>query len=338
MSMNNGMGGFPGAPGGFPGAPGGMMGGPAAAMPMNGPAAGVGFTLDIPADPSWQPFDSTDTLDMDGYYACRVTRESPRTDSSKSRGLFITLEIIDEDQRGKVISKFLPDPQAAKGDVLWIWRSLIRSMAGSTEAAQQGFSYRPNVFIGRTVYVKTEPYVDGTNTRTSVAGFITQDEYEASVKSGKHRWPSKPKTPAGTPVGIPGAFPAMGAFPGAVGGPMTGPSPFGGAPAPGGAPMQGTPPQQQAAPPQQQAAPIQAAPPQQQAAPPAPFAAPPQAAPFAAPPQAPAPGPMGPVNGGGFGFPGGPQVQAAPAPAPGGAPSPMGAGFPNVFPGQPGAR
>jgi hypothetical protein len=232
-TMNNGQ--------GFPGAPGGGFPGAAGAAPT------TGFVLDIPPDPTWEPFETTDVLEMDGLYACRITRESARTDTSKSSGVFITLEILDEDARGKVLSKFLPDPRTTKSNVWFVWRGLIRSITGGLDGARQGFQYRPGTFANQVCYAKTEPYLDGQDQRTSIAQFVTKEEYDAAVAGKRHRWPSKPKTSA-LPGGLPSAFP-MAAFPG-----MTGPSAptgFPPAPQPGGAPMTQPPqpaPQPQAAP------------------------------------------------------------------------------------------
>ena len=319
--MTNGTFGMPGMSG-MPG-----MNNGAGMMPNNAPTgAPVAFVLDIPVDLTWQPFETTDALEMDGYYACRISRESPRNDGAKSAGLFITLEILDEDQRGKNLSKFLPDPRQQQKNVWFVWRGLIRSIVGSTEGAQQSFSYRPGVFTGQVCYIKTEPYVDGNETRTSVASFITKDEYDNAVKTGKHRWPSKPKASGmALPGGMPSAFPMGTGFPGAMGGPVP-PSPQAAfAPAPAGAPMTAP----QAAPvgfPQtaQQAAP-QAAPmgfPQPQTLP--------QAAPLQGPPGfaglQPGTVPQAMPQAGFAGFPQQPQQPQAPAPA--------GVGFPSVFPGQ----
>lgn len=300
MTEMNGAGGFPGMPGAMPGAmPGGFGAAPAAVqMP------GVGFVLDIPPDPNWEPFETTDILEMDGFYACRISKESARTDGTKSAGMFIALEIQDEDARGKNISKFLPDPRGTRSNVWFVWRGLIRSITGGLDAARTGFQYRAGVFTGQMCYVKTEPYQDGEERRTSVAGFVTAAEYQEHVKNNRHRWPSKPKAaPGGLPGGMPAAFP-MAAFPGMPGG---GPqSPIGAAPGM-------TAPQPVAA---------------------APMQAPPQAAPIAAPvapPQNPFAQMQQPQPQHTFAFPGvqAPQQQVHPG-------FPAGAGFPGAAPAAPG--
>lgn len=261
---------FPGQ-GGFPGM-GAVPGAPQAPQM----SVGGGFVLDVPPDATWEPFDTTDTLDKDGYYACKITKESARIDGTKSKGVFITLEIQDADAKGKIISKFLPDPRATQSNVWFIWRSIVRSIQGGLAMARSGFQYTPGAFAGQFVYVKTEAYNDDGTTRTGVGTFITKDEWQAAVAADKHRWAPTVRNPAGSsvgplPGGLPSAFPTS-AFPGLPGGPS--------APTPGAAPMM----QQMVAPPQQ------TAPPQQQA-PAAGFGGgfPAAASPFGTPPPAAAP-------------------------------------------------
>jgi hypothetical protein len=218
-------------------------------------SVGGGFVLDIPPDATWEPFDTTDTLDKDGYYACKITKESARIDGTKSKGVFITLEIQDADAKGKIISKFLPDPRATQSNVWFIWRSIVRSIQGGLAMARSGFQYTPGAFAGQFVYVKTEAYNDDGTTRTGVGTFITKDEWQAAVTADKHRWAPTVRNPGGAgvgplPGGLPSAFPTS-AFPGLPGGPS--------APTPGGAPMVQQPPMMQQ-PPVQMAQPPQAAP------------------------------------------------------------------------------
>jgi len=286
-------------------------------------AAGAGFVLMIPADPNWEPFEMTDSLDKDGYYMARVKSEKPRTDADKSAGLFLTLEILDQDAAGKIVSKFLPDPNRTKGDTWWIWRSLIRSITNSLEAAKQGLNYTPGMFMNQVVAIRTGAYIDGQNTRTGVEAFVLKSEHEEAVAANRHRWDPKAKPAGAGPVGaLPGGLPA--AFPGVGGGGLPGAPSGGGVPRPTGAPpiVQGFPQAGAAAPPP--AAPpqvMQPIPPQpqvQQAAPPAfgfpaPAGAPAQAAPAA------------------FGFPAVPPP-TAPAPANGVAPQPA---VNSPFPGFP---
>jgi hypothetical protein len=219
-----------GGGGGFPAMSVGMPGAPQqqAAAPSGPPTA---FVLVIPPDPTWEPFETTDVLEQDGIYACRVTKESGRTDSSKKAGVFLSLQVLDEAAKGKNLSKFMSDPRGAKNDIWWTWRALIRSITGTLDHARGGLSYQTGMFTGQLVYVKTNAYLDERDVRTGVDGFVTKDEYEAAVKAGAHRWKQK-VSPGGTglPTGLPGggfpagsgaAFPGMG-LPGAPVGAMGG--------------------------------------------------------------------------------------------------------------------
>jgi len=253
----------------------------AGAVPGTNPGmAGGGFVLDIPADPTWEPFETTDVLEQDGYYACKITRESARQDGSKSSGVFLTLEIVDEDARGKRLSKFMMDPRTSKSNVWFVWRNLFLSITGNKAQAQAAVRYTPGMLTGQYVFVKTEPYMDGESLRTSVQNFITREEWETAHKEKRARWKSAPKAAAALPGGLPGGFPGAG-FPGLPGGPS----------ASGAAPQAMPAPQVMAAP-----APVAAAP----------MAPPPVMQPATAP---------GPFAGGG-GFPGfaAPGAPAAPAP------------------------
>ncbi len=205
-------------------------------------AAGAGFVLMIPADPTWEPFEMTDSLDKDGYYMARIKGEKARTDGDKSPGLFLTLEIMDQDAAGKIVSKFLPDPNRTKGNTWWIWRSLIRSITGSLEVAKQGLNYTPGMFTGQVVAIRTEAYADDNVTRTGVAAFVLRSEHEEAVAANRHRWDAKVKPAGAGPVGaLPGGLPA--AFPGVGGGGLPGAPSGGGVPRPSGAPpiVQGVP-------------------------------------------------------------------------------------------------
>lgn len=308
------MSGFP--PGfGAPGAPPGY----AAAQP-----AGVDFVLDIPPDPTWQPIDSSDTLDQDGFYCCRIKSEKVRNDDGKLQ-IILTLEIQDQDARGKTIARFMNDPRQTKGDTWWQWRGLMRSITGTVQGGQQGLRYQPGAFTNQICYVKTGAYNDSKGAmRTGVETWSTKDEWEEAYKRGGHRWAAKvhvaqapgvgalPGGTGGLPgapsAGLPGAMPPL---PGAPATPGVATPP--GVPAPGAAPMQSAPP-------------------------PAPVTAPavPPANPFAA--AAPPPAPQT-----GFGFvpPAGPPAAAPPAPAApipfpppaNGVPQPTAAGLATSFPG-----
>jgi hypothetical protein len=201
---------------GFPGmgaAPGGM---PAATAP-----GGAGFILDIPPDPTWTPIEETDTLEKDGYYYARVTKESVSSSQDKSPGVFFYFELLDDDVKGKVLSKKMPDSSRTNKQTWWLWRSLIRAVQGGLATAQAGFRYTPGMFVGQIVCFRTEAYLDDGAIRTGVGAYVTQQEYADAVKAGKHRWEARPpKTAAnaGSPVGaLPGGspFPGLGGLPGA---------------------------------------------------------------------------------------------------------------------------
>jgi hypothetical protein len=318
-----------GIPGGGP-----MMGAPAPMQPQ------VGFVLDIPADPSWEPFDTTDVLDQDGYYQAKITKESGRNDPGKSQGIFLTMEIQDADARGKILSRFLPDPRTAKGNVWFVWRGLLRSITGTLDGARQGLRYQPGMFTGQLVYIKTERSMRDDRMSTDIDAWVTGPEWQSAVQTNRHRWAPKPTQAGGNvgalPGGVPGGFPGL---PGA-GGPATlavgqglpgmpsaalpiaqpGAVPAT-TPQPGGAPFAAPPAQQQPAfapPPVQQAF---APPPVQQT-----FAPPPVTAPAVDPAAPPAPGQP-------FSFAAFPGMGAPPPVAANGAPPPQtAAGIVSSFP------
>ena len=310
------------ATGGF-GIPGGgpMMGAPA---PMQ---AQVGFVLDIPADPTWEPFDTTDVLDQDGYYQAKITKESGRNDPGKSQGIFLTMEIQDADARGKILSRFLPDPRTAKGNVWFVWRGLLRSITGTVDGARQGLRYQPGMFTGQLVYIKTERSQRDDRVSTDIDTWVTGPEWQAAVQSGRHRWAPKPMQAGGNvgalPGGVPGGFPGLpgagapatlqlgAGLPGAPSAALPIAPAAATTPQPGGAPFAAPPPPQQtfAPPPVQQAF----APPQGQFPMAAPVVAP---APVADPAAPPAPGQP-------FSFAAFPGMGAPPPVAANGAPQPM---------------
>jgi hypothetical protein len=293
-----------------------------------------GFVLHIPADPTWEPFDTTDTFDMDGFYAARISKEKAGTDQSKTPGVFLTFELMDQDVLGKRLSKKMMDPKATKSDSWWVWRSLIRSIAGNTEAAKQSFSYTVGMLTGHTVYFRTGAYPgeDG-ELRTGVDAFVTKTEWEEAMKAGgsRYRWPAKAKhanAGGSSSVGaLPSGLPST--FPGAGGGGLPGmPIAAGGAPQPGAAPMQQAPSAQGpfGAPPANASPPPMAPPPaQQQQAP--------QGSPFGAPPAGgPPPSPFAAAPASPFGAP----PPLAPPPVNGTAPQPAAGGFAG-FPPIPGS-
>lgn len=198
---------------------------------------GGAFVLDIPPDPTWEPFDQTDTLEKDGYYCFRVKSESAAREGQKA-GVFLTLEIQDADAKGKIISKKLGDPRLTDKESFWVWRSLIRSITGGLDHARAGMRYTPGAFANMIVYGKTSAYTDGkNNTRTGVDTFITKAEYDTSVASGGHRWAPHlsggGSSAAGAlPSGLPASFPGMGTggLPGGPGAPTGAPQPTAAAP------------------------------------------------------------------------------------------------------------
>ena len=83
MSASFGGGAFPGMPAAA--APG--------AQPQQQPA-GSGFVLIIPPDMDWQPIDSTDVLEKDGYYMARIKTEKAQTGEKENHGVWLTLELV----------------------------------------------------------------------------------------------------------------------------------------------------------------------------------------------------------------------------------------------------
>jgi len=250
----------------------------AAPSPQGAPQGPTDFVLAIPPDPSWEPFETTDTLEKDGCYAGVIKSERVRNDKTKSPGVFLTIELLDEDARGRTLSKFLTDPRSAKKDVFFVWRGLMRSITGSTEGGKGGLNYTPGVFTNQTVYFKTESYIDDGNRRTSVGAFMTKAEYDDAVAKNLHRWAPKvtgggATGVGGMPTGAPGGF-GLSLPPGNMGGQA---APGGGFPQ---APVQT---QAQVAPPPPAAAPMAPAPQQNGQNAVLPFGAAPPPAPTAAP-------------------------------------------------------
>lgn len=178
------------APGAGPGAPKAVMG-----------------AFQLPADPSWEPIESTDFLELNGYYCARITAEKP-----VEKGVWLTLEIQDPDAAGKKIQTMLDDVSVdPKGT--WKWRGLILSITGNKAAAQQPIAYNPgaNLMVGQLVYLKTQSFETKGNLRTGMETWITKTDWEAAAKGGKHRWKAEVKNAPtggfGTPGGLPGGFP-----------------------------------------------------------------------------------------------------------------------------------
>lgn len=280
----------------FPGA--GMMPGAAPAGP---PQAGpISFTMVIPPDADWEPFETTDTLEKDGYYCVKIVKESAR--GGDKPGVWFTFEVHDDDAKGKMLNRFMSDSRTTSKDTWFTWRGLLRSLTGTLDAARQGLTYQPGMFTGQYVYVKTGAYLerDSGQMRTGIEAWSTQAEWTMAVKEGKHRWAPKPRGASGggaaaagmLPGGMPTGFPTGG---------------LPGAPGAGGAPMGGGLPGAPMAPGFSQSTPQPTASPMQTAAPAAPQA-PAQA--FQPPPQAVAP--QAPSS---FSFGGPPQGPAPQAPA-----------------------
>jgi hypothetical protein len=297
--------------------------------------------LNIPADPTWEPMRMSDTLDKDGYYAAKIIEEKLRVDDGKNQ-VIMTLEILDQDAMGKIVSKFMPDAASTAKNTWFLWRGLMRSIGGG-DSGKSAFQYTLGALktMGAVVYFKSEPYVskDGS-VSTSVADWVTRAEYEEAVRSNRHRWVSKmPQQMGGAgalPGGVPGFGGGMPGLPGAPGGMPGGPAfpglpgaPGGAVPQPAGVPMQAQPPAMQYQPPM--VPPAAGPPPGPPAGAPAfapPAFAPPAFAPQApaasafaptAAPQAPPPNPFAPAGGNGV-----PQ------------PPPTAAGLSAAFPGLPG--
>lgn len=245
--------GFPGGMGAMPGAPGVVPGGQAAG----------GFVLDIPADPNWEPFEQDDVLEMDGYYAGRIKSERfVEGKNGKAGGVWIAVELLDDDVRGKSISKQLADPRAATKDMWFMWRGMMRSIYG-LDGARSAQRYTLGSVTNAPVYIRTGIYIsnDGSQ-RTGIDNWCTKEEYDKALSEKKHRWTPKPRNaggagmtgPGALPTGLPPAFPGMGQpLPGApsapVGFPTSTPQPA------SAAPMQPAPQQQMAPTPQHTAPP-----------------------------------------------------------------------------------
>lgn len=288
---------------------------PATQNPMAAPNSA--FVISIDADPTWEPLDTFDLLEVDGLFAVKVTKESVQNgDGGKTRGVFMTLQIQDNDLKGKVVSKFMTDPASAKNDVRFTWRLLIMSLGHNKDVARAAFNYQPGMLTGKMLYCRTKrgQNRDGKQI-TNVENFVTREDYELALKENRHRWKAEVAiAPTSLPSGVPpvgGAFAGLGAF-GAPGAP-TG--------APAGGPMMGSPTPTAATP---FAAPVAAAP---VTAPAGGFAAVPPPAMVVSPAQA-----MVPQNG----FPPGAPAQAFSQPpvAPTTSPVP---GAASPFPSFPGA-
>jgi hypothetical protein len=185
------------------------------------------FSLQIPADPTWEPMEFDDTLEMDGVYSGKILAEKVQEMNGKT-GVRFTLEIADADNAGRKLSKFLQDPRQ-NDKVMFLWRGLMRSVAGSTDQARQAFTYTPGAFVGHTVFFKVESYIDSKDERRSgIGAWMTASEYQEVIAKGKHRWtPTAGAGQTNRPTGgTPGGSP-FGTFPGL---PTSVPQPAGTAP------------------------------------------------------------------------------------------------------------
>lgn len=198
--------GFPGQAAGFPG-----MAAPGQA-PQQPATAGAGFVLDIPADPTWEPIEQTDLLEKDGYYCAQIKGEKYKADDKP--GVWFSFLLLEQDVHGKVLQKFLPDPNRHQKDMWFLWRGLMRSITGLTQGGQQAMRYAPGAWIGHQVYFRVTRYLDNQgNDRSGVDGFVTKSEWEDAVKANRHRIEPKPR-PAGGGAATVGALPGGSAFPG----------------------------------------------------------------------------------------------------------------------------
>lgn len=179
---------------------------------MNGstapaPSAAPGpFVLELPSDPSWEPMDIADVLEQDGFYSGVIVGEKAKTDGEKP-GVWLTIALSDADVAGKKVQKFLGDPRV-NPKLMFLWRGILRSISGSTDAAKGAFSYAVGRFTGATVYFKTEAYADKEgNHRTGVQDWLTKGEFDQAVAKNQHRWPAKIRSTAtSTPTGLPAGF------------------------------------------------------------------------------------------------------------------------------------
>lgn len=211
----------------------GMPGMPSVGVTPQQAAAPAAFSLTIPPDMNWEPFESTDVLEMDGFYCCQITKESARMGDKP--GVWFTLVIQDADAKGKVLNRFLSDSRTTQKDTWHQWRGLLMSIYGTLDYAKQGLNYTPPMFTGAYVYVKTGAYLDRESgaQRTGIDAWAKKTEWEEANKTGAHRWKPRPKGGAAPGAGVgmlPGGLPQGFAQP-------TGGLP--GAPAAGGLPMGG---------------------------------------------------------------------------------------------------
>lgn len=221
----------------------------------------AGMVIDIDADAAWEPIEQTDFLEKDGFFCCQIIRENARNDDRNTPGIFLTLQIQDEDMRGKTISKFMTDPKASKNDTRFVWRLLVLSITGNKDQARSALRYQPGMFTGQKCYVKTNADVHSKSGKniTNVDNFVTQAEWEQAVKENRHRWApqQKAKSAVGTPPGF--GAPAGGFAPlqAMVGGPSapTAPAPTGQPPMQSAPQSTGFPPAGHAQQPAQPAAP-----------------------------------------------------------------------------------
>lgn len=162
---------------------------------------GIDFTMELPADPTWEPMSFADVLEQDGCYSGTVVGEKTVVDGDKP-GVWLTIELADADVRGRRLQKFLPDLQHAPKQA-FNWRGIIMSMHGK-EAARSAFRYQKGVFTGGTVFFKTGAYTNNKtgDVATGIDEWLLKADYEQAVAKNAHRWPRKVEGKSGAP----GAF------------------------------------------------------------------------------------------------------------------------------------
>jgi hypothetical protein len=177
-------------------------------------------SMAVPADPSWEPLQFADVLDMDGIYFGKVVGEKPT-----ENGVWLTIECQDEDVAGRRLQKLLPDI-TQKPKATFLWRGLILSATSATQpldvakqAARAAFNWQPGQFLNAPCYFKVESYYDDKGDRRSgVQDWLPKQDHDAAKAAGKMRWSPKADAPArttgfGAPAGLPQGFPVPGAVP-----------------------------------------------------------------------------------------------------------------------------
>lgn len=184
------------------------MSNPFSNPPGSGPVQQVAeFSFELPEDPNWEPMEFADVLDKDGIYGGIVVAEKLNNDT-----VILTIEIQDDDTKGKRLSKFLKDPRPSDASKFTIdaWRSLFASIWGKPYAKSR-ITYKYPMFPNAAVFFKVESYTNKNGDRASGVGlFVSQSDWENAHQAGKARW--APKVDDGkkaAPAGLPPAFPAL---------------------------------------------------------------------------------------------------------------------------------